>query len=120
MIVERVHQVLSNMFRTKDLSKRVFDYVNPWDEILSSVAWAIRASYHSTLQATPAQLVFQRDMVFNIADIVDWRSITINKQKQVDKYNLRENRKRVDYDYEVRDQVYIIRYGIYRKLEGPQ
>jgi len=118
-IVERVHQVLSNMFRTKDLSKRIFDYVNPWDEILSSVAWAIRASYHSTLQATPAQLVFHRDMVFNIANIVDWRSITINKQKQVDKDNLRENRKRVDYDYQFGDQVYIIRDGIYRKLESP-
>ena len=118
-IVERVHQVLSNMFRTKDLSKRIFDYVNPWNDILSSVAWAIRASYHSTLQATPAQLVFQRDMVFNIATIVDWRAITINKQRQVDKDNLRENRKRVDYDYQVGDQIYVLRDGIHRKLEGP-
>ena len=70
---------------------------------------AIRASYHSTLQASPAQLGFHRDMVvFNIANIVDWRSITINKQTQVDKDNLRENLKRVDYDYQVGDQVYII------------
>ena len=51
---------------------------------------------------------------------MDWRSIAINKQRQVDKDNLRENRKRVDYDYQVGDQVYIIRDGgIHRKLEGP-
>jgi transposase InsO family protein len=57
--VEQVHQVIQNMIRTKDLNIYMFDYINPWDEILSSIAWAIRASYHSTLVgATPAQLVF--------------------------------------------------------------
>ena len=40
-------------------------------------------------------------MVFNIANVVDWRSIAINKQRKVVKDNLRENRKRVDYDYQV-------------------
>ena len=56
-------------------------------------------------------------MVFNIAAIVDWRSITINNQS--DKGNLLDNRKRVDYDYQIGDQVYVIRDGVYRKLEGP-
>ena len=54
-LVERIHQVVHDMIRTKELDKLVFDYVDPWGEVLSSVAWAIRALYHSTLQATSAQ-----------------------------------------------------------------
>ena len=62
----------------------------------------------------------ESDMVFNIATVLVWRSIPLNKkQRQLDKDNLRENRKRVDYDYQGGDRVYVIRDGIYHKLEGP-
>ena len=54
------------MIKTKELDKFVFDYINPWAEVLNSVAWAIRALYHSTFKTTPAQLVFGWDMLFNI------------------------------------------------------
>ena len=54
------------MIKTKELDKFVFNYIDPWAEVLSSVAWAIRALYHSALKATPAQLVFGRDILFNI------------------------------------------------------
>ena len=47
--VERVHQVIQNMIHTKDLKNHVVDYINPWGEILSSIAWAICALYHSML-----------------------------------------------------------------------
>jgi hypothetical protein len=42
------------MICTNDLGNRVFDYIDPWGKILSSNAWAICASYHSMLDATPA------------------------------------------------------------------
>jgi hypothetical protein len=61
--VELVHQVIHNMICTKDSGNCVFDYIDPWGEILSSIAWAIRASYHSKLGTTPAQLVFGCDMI---------------------------------------------------------
>ena len=70
--VERVHQVVQNMIKTKELDKFIFDFIDAWGEILSSVAWARRASYHSTLQATPAELVFGRDMLFNIKKVINW------------------------------------------------
>jgi hypothetical protein len=105
------------MIRTKDLKNRVFDYIDPWGEILSSIAWAIRASYHSTLGATPAQLVFGRDMIFNMKTIIDWRTITARKQKQILKDNLRENKGRIDHQYSVGDKVYLHPTGIQRKLE---
>jgi hypothetical protein len=97
--VEQVHQVIHNMICTKDLHNRVFDYIDPWGEILSTIAWAKRASYHSMLGATPVQLVFRRDMIFNIKTIIDWRMITAHEQKQVIKDNLRENKGWIDHQY---------------------
>ena len=118
--VERIHKVVMNMFTTKNLKGQIFDYVDPWGEILSSIAWAIRASHHSTLGATPAQLVFGRDMIFNMKALINWKAISLKKQMSTDKSNLRENSKRIDYDYTVGQQVYIVRDKPYRKLEGPK
>ena len=33
-----------------------------WSELLASVTWGIRSIYHTTLQATPGQSVFGRDI----------------------------------------------------------
>jgi hypothetical protein len=115
--VERIHQVVHNMMRTQDLKNQVFDYIDPWGEILANIAWAIRSSHHSTLNATPAQLVFGRDMLFNITHLVDWKSISNRKQAQVDSDNLRENKGRVPHDYQPGEYVYIVPDGINRKYE---
>ena len=96
--VEQVHQVILNMLVTKDLDNRIFDYIDPWGETLSYIAWSIRASYHRTIMATPGQAVFGRDMLYNLASVVDWRVVTYAKQLQVEIDNVRENAKRVTYD----------------------
>ena len=57
-ILERVHQVLGDMLCTKNLQSYDFDDIDPWGELLASVAWAIHSTHHTTLQASPAQLVF--------------------------------------------------------------
>ena len=116
--VERVHQVLHNMIVRKDLDSQIFDYIDPCGEILSSVAWAVHASHHSTLNKTPGQLVFGRDMIFNLSTVVDWKTITKTKQTQVDRDNLRENARQVTHDYAVGDSVYIKIDGIKRKLDN--
>ena len=38
IILERLHQVLGNMLRTKNLQKDDFDVMDPWSELLVSVA----------------------------------------------------------------------------------
>lgn len=118
--VERIHQVLTNMLNTKNLTEQVFDIIDPWGEILSSIAWAIRASNHSTLEATPAQLVFGRDMIFNLKSLINWKALSIKKQKITDLANARENLKRLDHDYSIGDRVYIVRDKIHRKMDGPK
>ena len=42
------------------------------------------------------------------------------KQTLVDKSNLRENKHRIDHDYQVDDLVYVTKDGIFRKLDCPK
>lgn len=118
--VERIHQVIGNMLLTKKLSTRIFDHIDPWGDIISSVAWAIRASYHHTLQATPGQLVFGRDMLLNVEYIANWHEMTSRKQKDIEKSNSRENQKRIDFDYKVGQKVFVTSNDIKCKLDNPK
>ena len=61
-IIERVHQVLSNALRTFEPEEKELDTNDLWGHFLSVAAWAIRSTVHTTLDATPGQLVFGRDM----------------------------------------------------------
>ena len=108
------------MLLTKNLAEDTLDYVDPFGSILASVAWAVRSSYNNTTNATPAQLVFGRDMMFNLSTLVNWKELSLRKQALVDKANLRENKKRIDYDYQAGDLVYKLKDGILRKLESPK
>ena len=118
-ILERVHQVLGDMLRTKNLQQYDFDALDPWNDILASVAWAIRSTHHSTLKASPAQLVFNRDMLLNVKFIADWEMIRLRKQEDVDKNNARENSLRVDHDYHIGDKVLVTDRDIHCKLNCP-
>jgi hypothetical protein len=47
----------------------------PWGPFLSSPAYAICSTFHTTLKATPGKLVFGRDMVLPIKFMADWEEI---------------------------------------------
>jgi hypothetical protein len=66
-IIEGVHKVVNNMLRSFELMKENLEEDNPFEYFLQSTAWAIRSTYHTTLQATPCQLLFGRDVIHNIA-----------------------------------------------------
>ena len=62
-----------NMLRTNNLQKNDFDDMDPWSRLLTStVAWAISSTDHTISQATPSELVFDRDMLFNLKFIAQW------------------------------------------------
>ena len=67
--------------RTFQLSEISLDEDSPWDGILASVMFATRATIHTTLQATPSQLVFGRDAILNTRFEADWNIIRQRKQK---------------------------------------
>ena len=60
---------------------------------------------HTTMQATPMQLVFGRDVILNIQFEADWEYIKNRKQKLINYNNKRENSKRVPYTYQVNQLV---------------
>jgi hypothetical protein len=63
-IIERVHLTLGNMLRSFEMQNKTLNEEDPWSSFLAATAWAIRSTYHTTLHATPTQLVFGRDMIF--------------------------------------------------------
>ena len=117
-IVERVHQTIGNMIRTFELEENYLDEDDPWKGILCATAFAIRATLHTTLQKTPAQLVFGRDMILNINHVANWEHIKQRKQNLINKNNQRENSKRIPYTYMVGDKV-LLKRGTENKYEAP-
>ena len=65
-IVERVHQTLGNMLCMHKLEDKELDPQEPFYMYLGSVAWAIQSTYHTTVDATPGQVVFGWDMILLI------------------------------------------------------
>ena len=63
-ILERIHQVVVDTLRSKYLDNYNLVQDDPWSHILANVAWAIRSTIHITLEATPGQLVYGRDVIF--------------------------------------------------------
>ena len=81
------------------------DEENPWDGILAATMFAIRATFHTTLQATPSQLVFGRDAILNTTFEANWKLIKERKQSVIHKNNKAENKKRIAHEYQAGDQV---------------
>ena len=59
-------QVIGNIIQTFELETNYLDEDDPWKGILSATAFAVWSTFHTTLQKSPGQLVFGRDMIFNI------------------------------------------------------
>jgi hypothetical protein len=77
---------------------------------------------HTTLQKTPAQLVFGRDMILNVTHIANWELIKQRKQRLINKENANENAKRHPHQYQEGDCILLNRgtENIYESpYEGP-
>jgi hypothetical protein len=68
---------MGNMLRAFELEERELDPDDPWNEFLQACAFGIRSTFHTTLQASPGQLVFERDMIqsyYNMSSLRAMRS----------------------------------------------
>ena len=117
-IVERIHPVIGNIIRTFELESNYLNEEDPWTGILATTVFAVRSMYHTTLRKTPGQLVFGRDMIFNIQHVANWEFIRQNKQCRIDKNNKAENAKRIDHQYKEGDLVLLL-HGAKNKYEAP-
>ena len=76
-IVEHVHQTIGNMIRTFQVyDNDELDDEDPWTGILAAIMAAVRSTYSTTTQATPMQLVFGHDAIFNIPIYVKENNIS--------------------------------------------
>ena len=119
-MVERVHLTLGNMLRTQELEQIPLDKDDPWSAILHKCAWAIRSTVHTSTNYTPAQLVFGRDMIFDLAFKANWNRIREKKQEQINNNNQRENARRIKHTYKINDRVLKDRNVIQPKLHRPR
>ena len=119
-IIERVHQVLGNSLRMFELEKQELDKYQPWKHFLSATAWAIRSTYHTTLEATPGQLVFGRDMLLPIQFKADWSRLQQRRQQIINQNNKKENSRRIPHEYQIGDKVLLDKPGIINKMSAPR
>ena len=119
-IIERIHQVLGNQLRTFELEERdLTEEEKTFEPFLTACAYAIRCTYHTTLKATPGQLVYGRDMILPIKFEADWALIEKQKQQSINESNKRENKKRIPHQYKVGDKVLLQKPGKLRKMSTP-
>jgi hypothetical protein len=80
-IIERVHQTIGNIIGTFNVQS--MDSDDPWTGMLAATMFAVRAAYHTALQASPMQLAFGRDAILNIKHISNWEHIRQRKQPEL-------------------------------------
>ena len=102
----RKKSVVTLGFKPPGTLKKRDGFFSPLD-VLSAVAFAVRATIHTTTQATPMQLVFGRDAMLNIQFTANWKMIKERKQKLIKQNNKRENSKRSPHQYQVGDEILI-------------
>ena len=108
-IVERVHKAVHNMLRVTGIQDSGDLDEFGWQGGLSAVRRAVNSTVHTTLDATPTQLVFQRDAVLNVSFQADWEHIKDNKQKRIIQKNEKENATRHPHAYGGGDEVALCR-----------
>ena len=104
-IIEKIHQTIGNIIRTFD----VYNIVNndPWSGILAATMFALRAIYHTTLQAPPMQLLLGQYAILNIKHVSDWEHIWQRKQFRINHNNKRKNMHRNKHQYKVGDKILV-------------
>jgi len=117
--VERIHQTLGNMLHTQELDDNYpFDLNDPWTDIISKCAWTLRASVHSLMEASPGQLIFGRDMLFDVSFIANWQILKDRRREAALDNAMRENKSRVYHEYKSGDQVLLSRDKLQRKMNA--
>ena len=74
---------------------------NPWSGILAATMFSARATYQTTLQASPVQLVFGQDAILNIKHVSDWEKIRQRKKERINRNNKRKNMRHNNHQYKV-------------------
>jgi hypothetical protein len=106
------------MLHTSELDMAEMVKPSDIDVFLSDAAWAVRSTYHTVLKVSPGAAIFGPNMLFDILFIADWHKIGELRQRLTDLNNTRENKGRIDYDYNVGQKVLLRKEGILHNAES--
>ena len=67
----------------------------------------MRSTVHTTMQATPMQLVFGRNAIMNLTFNANWQLFKQRKQELINKNNANESNKRIPHKYKIQDLVLV-------------
>jgi len=109
-IVERAHQTVHNLITSQNITCKKDLPHSTWAGLLSAVAFAMRATVHTTKRASPMQLVFNCDAIHNVRFEANWQYIKQRRRHVIQQNNKRENSKRTPYTYRVGDLVMVEQY----------
>ena len=96
-ICERVHLEILNVIRC-------YDGID-WKKTIHYAAFAVRASYHSIINASPGQLLFGQDMITRQLYNAYWSYLSKRRFDAILADNDRENSKRLENFYNAGDHV---------------
>ena len=82
---------------------------DPWSGILAATMFAVRATYYTTLQASPMQHVFFCDYILNINQATNWEHIQQHKQERINRNNKCKNMRCNNHQYKVHDNILVKR-----------
>ena len=94
------------------LRMSVFEGDNWWfelDHTLQSVAWAFRTTIPSTIPYSPGTLALNHDMIMQTKTRVDWNLIKKLRWKNMMQNNNKENKQRINHQYQVGDLILIVK-----------
>ena len=71
-ILERVHETIDKIIHTFKVQDMVLKDENPWDGILASTMFVLRAMIYTSTQHTTVQLVFGKDSILSTRYKANW------------------------------------------------
>ena len=80
------------------------------DNALATLMHATRCAVNHTMQNSPGEIVYQRDMFVDVPVLANLEAIRQRRQLIIDQNVRRQNRKRYDHHYRVGDYVMITKY----------
>ncbi|OWZ16640.1 Pol Polyprotein [Phytophthora megakarya] len=115
-ICERMHLEIGTVLRCHEGAG--------WRKVIYYPVFAVRASYHSILNASPGQLVFGQDMISSQLHDANWSYLSKRRFNAFLADNDRENDKRLEHFYKAGDQVLLripkhFRSKLKREADGP-
>ena len=111
--------MIHNVLCTFDLQLQTSDPDKPWQGFLASIAYAVCLKFHTTLQATPTELVFGYNMLLSCTHNANWEAICSKKQATIDKNRVTKNKKQKHHEYCVGDTIlYFKIHNLYFRV-GP-